>query len=351
MTRFAWLQARVQSLSGAAIIVILAIVAAITGIELSHLYHSTVASCTGNCDLTINHFLSHDSFLQGALNFLLRIAPAILGVFWGAPLVAREFEAGTYRLAWTQSVSRSRWLLTKLAIGALATIIAAGAFSLIVTWWFRGIDHVNNNQFDVFDARDIVPIGYALFAFMLGAFVGAVARRTLPAMAVTLGGVIFARIATMLWVRPHLLPPVHKTMSLLQAGGIGFEIRNGGQPILVAKGDAPANAWELSSHLVTSSGHRATTSQLAAFVHQYCPSIGAPPAGGGPTGGQGIRKAPDIGAFDACRTQAARLFHVSVTYQPANHYWPLQALEFGLFAVLALACAGGCYWWVTRRAV
>ena len=153
MTRFAWLQARVQSLSGAAIIVILAIVAAITGIELSHVYHSTVASCTGNCDLTINHFLSHDSFLQGALNFLLRIAPAILGVFWGAPLVAREFEAGTYRLAWTQSVSRSRWLLTKLAIGALATIIAAGAFSLIVTWWFRGIDHVNNNQFDVFDAR------------------------------------------------------------------------------------------------------------------------------------------------------------------------------------------------------
>lgn len=349
MTRFAWLQARTQSFSAAALIAILAIVAAITGIELSHLYHSTVASCTANCDLTINHFLSHNSFLQGALNFLLRIAPAVLGVFWGAPLVAREFEAGTYRLAWTQSVSRSRWLLTKLAVAGLATIVAAGLFSLIVTWWFRAIDHVENNQFSVFDARDIAPIGYALFAFMLGAFVGAVARRTLTAMAITLGGVIFARIATMLWVRPHLMPPVHKTMSLNDAGGLGFEIHNGGSPILVAKGSAPSNAWELSSHLVTNSGHRATSGQLAAFVRQYCPGIANPPPT--PKGGEGIRKAVDPGFFDACRVQAAKTFHVAVTYQPANHYWPLQVLEFGVFAVLALICAGGCYWWVTRRAV
>ena len=209
MTRFASLQSRTQSFTGAGIIAILAVVAAITGIQLSHLYHSTVASCTSNFDLTIGHFLSHNSFLQGALQFLLRIAPAVLGVFWGAPLVAREFEAGTYRLAWTQSVSRTRWLLTKLAIAGLATVVAAGLFSLIVTWWFRAIDHVNGNPYDVFDARDITPIGYALFAVMLGAFVGAVIRRTLPAMAVTLGGVIFARVVTMLWVRPHLLPPVH----------------------------------------------------------------------------------------------------------------------------------------------
>jgi hypothetical protein len=347
MTRFAWLQARTQSMTAAVVVAILAIVAAITGIHLSHIYHDTVASCSTNCDLNITQFLSHENFLQGALQFLLRISPAVIGVFWGAPLVAREFEAGTYRLAWTQSVSRSRWLLTKLGMGALATIIAAGAFSLIVTWWFRDIDYINSNRFDVFDARDIVPIGYALFAFMLGAFVGAVARRTLPAMAVTLGGVIFARIATMLWVRPHLLPPVHKVQSLNDAGGLGFMMQNGGQPILVAKGSAPNNAWELSSHLVTKSGQRATSSQLAAFVHQYCPNIGAPP----PPGAKGVGKAADIGTFDACRSQAAKLFNVAVTYQPANRYWPLQWMELGFFALLALACAGGCYWWVTRRAV
>lgn len=346
MTRFAWLQSRTQSLSAAAILAILAIVAAITGIQLSHLYHSTVASCTSSCDLTINNFLSHHHFLQGALNFLLRIAPAVLGVFWGAPLVAREFEAGTYRLAWTQSVSRTRWLLSKLAIAGLATVVTAGLFSLTVTWWFRAIDHVNGNQYDVFDARDIAPIGYALFALMLGAFVGAVARRTLPAMAVTLGGVIFARVATMLWVRPHLLPPVHELSAVT---GLGVEIRNGGAPILSAKGATPANAWELSSHLVTSSGQRPTSGQLAAFVQQYCPNFAAGPAG--PPDGSGIRKAPDPGAFDLCRIQAAKVFKVATTYQPAGHYWPLQALEFGLFAVLALACAGGCYWWVTRRAV
>jgi hypothetical protein len=348
MTRFAWLQARTQALSVAGILAIVAIVAAITGIQLSHLYHSTVASCASNCDPTIGSFLSHNSFLQGALNFLLRIAPAVLGVFWGAPLVAREFEAGTYRLAWTQSVSRSRWLLSKLTIAGLATVVAIGLFSLTVTWWFRAIDHVNGNQYDVFDARDIAPIGYALFAFMLGAFVGAISRRTLPAMAVTLGGVIFARVATMLWVRPHLLPPVHQLTSLNPGDRIGFEIRNGGAPILSANGTTPSNAWELSSHLVTNSGHRATTSQLAAFVRQYCPDIAAP---SGPPGGHGIRKAPDIGAFDACSAQAAKTFKIATTYQPAGHYWPLQAMEFGLFALLALACAGGCWWWVTRRAV
>jgi hypothetical protein len=349
MTRFAWLQARAQSMTTAAIVAALAIAATVTGIQLSHLYHDTVASCAANCDLTVNRFLAHDHFLQGALNFLIRIAPAVLGLFWGAPLIAREFEAGTYRLAWTQSVSRSRWLLTKLAVAGLGVVVAAGVLSLTVTWWFRAIDHVNGGQYDVFDARDIVPIGYALFAFMLGAFVGAVARRTLPAMAVTLGGVIFARIATMLWIRPHLLPPAHKTMSVYEAGGFGFEIRNGGEPILRVGGGTPTNAWELSNHLVTNSGHRATGSQLAAFVQQYCPIFATPP---GPPSGSGVRKGPGSPeALDACRTQAAKLFHVAVTYQPAGHYWPLQWLEFGLFTVLALACAAGCYWWVTRRTV
>ena len=47
---------------------------------------------------------------------LLLVVPAIIGIFWGAPLVARELETGTYRLAWTQSVTRTRWLAVKLAV-------------------------------------------------------------------------------------------------------------------------------------------------------------------------------------------------------------------------------------------
>ena len=43
------------------------------------------------------------------------LAPALIGIFWGAPLIARELETGTYRLAWNQSVTRARWIAVKLA--------------------------------------------------------------------------------------------------------------------------------------------------------------------------------------------------------------------------------------------
>lgn len=349
MTRFAWLQARTQTLGAFAVLAALAVVAAVTGVQLSHLYSSLVAHCTTGCNLATDQFLSHDTFLQSALTLVTRLVPPLFGIFWGAPLVARELETGTHRLIWVQGVTRSRWLLTRLAVGGAATVLVMGMLVLTVTWWYRAIDAAGTNQYDVFDARDIAPIGYALFAFSAGALIGAVIRRTLPAMAATLGTVVFARIATMLWVRPRLLPPRHLTTSLLDVDQFGFMSQNGGQLQLAARGAAPGNAWTLSSHFVTSSGHRATGAELAAFVHQYCPAIGLPPAGV-PSGHRVVAPAKTIEAMQACRAQAAQHFHLLVSYQPANRFWTLQGLETGLFALLALLCAGGCYWWVTRRA-
>jgi ABC-type transport system involved in multi-copper enzyme maturation permease subunit len=345
----AWLQSRTQTVTAVGVVAALAVVAAVTGIQLSHLYSSLVAHCQAGCDLATSQFLSHDNFLQGALTLLVRLTPPLFGIFWGAPLVARELESGTYRLAWTQSTTRSRWILTKLATGALATVLVMGVLVLTVTWWYRAIDAVGTNQYDVFDARDIAPISYAVFAFAAGTVIGAVIRRTLPAMAATLGIVVFARIATMLWVRPHLLPPLHKTMSLLNTDQFGFISRNGSAVELVTKGSAPGNSWTLSSQLLTSSGHRATSAQLVAFVHQYCPAFGLPP-GGGPTGHKLLQGPPGgLAAVQACRSQAAQTFHLLVTYQPATRYWPLQWLETGVFLALAALCAAGCYWWVSRR--
>src|SRR3954452_21217260 len=123
MTRFVWLQSRVQTVTAAALLAALAITTGITGVQLSHLYHQLVAPCIAStsCGTGVDQFLNHDNFLQGALMFLLRIAPAIIGVFWGGPLIARELETGTYRLAWTQGISRRRWVLTKLAfVGGMA---------------------------------------------------------------------------------------------------------------------------------------------------------------------------------------------------------------------------------------
>ena len=347
MIRFAWLQARGQTLVGAGALAALAVATAIVGVHLSHLHSSLVSGCQqhGDCGIAVSEFLSHGNFFEHVLDIVAQVAAPLLGVFWGAPLLARELESGTHRLVWTQSVTRSRWLITRLAIVGLATAMLAGLLTLAITWFYRDIDPLASNRYAVFDARDVVPIGYAVFAFALGVLLGAIIRRTVPAMAATIVGYVGARVAITLWVRPHLLTPVHKAMGLL-SGGFGFEIMNGSAR-MVAKGAPPSNAWRLSSHIVTSSGHVASSSQLSAFLQQHCAKLTTlpPPTVTGRVAKQGGNPA----IFQACGNRAARVFHLLVTYQPANHYWPLQWLEVGIFVALALLAAAGAYWWVTRR--
>ena len=207
--------------------------------------------------------------------------------------------------------------------------------TLTTTWWFRAVDEVGTNQWDVFDRRNLAPVAYAVFAFTLGAFLGTVIRRTLPAMAATLGIFAFTRIAVTAWVRPHLLAPLHKSMSLLSAGGFGFTSTRNGTVDLVIRGTSIPNAWVQSSQIVTSAGHTASVAQRGAFILQNCPTIANhtdPPAvqDGGIAGGPS--------AFETCRQQAARVFHLAVTYQPAGRYWTFQWLEAGIFAARARRC-------------
>ena len=131
--------------------------------------------------------------------------------------MARELEAGTYRLAWTQSVTRRRWLASKLALTVGAAALALGAASLAVTWWSASLDGAVSQTHGglpehltpvTFAMRGVVPVGYAAFAVVLGATAGAVLRRTLPAMAVTLALYAALQIVVPIWVRPHLVPPV-----------------------------------------------------------------------------------------------------------------------------------------------
>jgi ABC-type transport system involved in multi-copper enzyme maturation permease subunit len=114
--------------------------------------------------------------------------PAILGMFWGAPLVARELESGTFRLAWTQGRSRLRWLGAKLAVVGFTTLAVQGLLSLMMTWWWSPVGRANPNRFSpaLFGTFGVAPIGYAAFALAMGIAAGIVFRRTLPAMAATL---------------------------------------------------------------------------------------------------------------------------------------------------------------------
>ena len=192
MIRFTWLRFRAQALVALGALAVLAVVLLVTGIRLADAYDTAVAACKlhNDCAQALELFPSNGYLTASNLLHPLVIAvPCVLGMFWGAPLVAREFETGTYRLAWTQGSTRTRWLAVKLALVGAASMAVAGLLSLIVTWWSGPIAAAQAGaRIDpgIFSESGIAPVGYAAFAFAFGVTAGLLIRRTLPAIAVTL---------------------------------------------------------------------------------------------------------------------------------------------------------------------
>ena len=349
MIRLGWRQFRGQAAAMVGALAVLAVVLGATGPGLAHLYATTVVGCAahGDCDVVTARFLNKDAFLTQTLGLLVDLVPAVIGVFWGAPLVARELETGTFRLAWTQSVSRTRWLLVKLALVGAASMVAAGLVSLMVSWWLSPSDTISQHLFDTseFGARGVVPVAYAAFAFALGVTVGILLRRTVPAMATTLVAFLGIRLAVTFWVRPLLWPPVRRAFPL-DPRSTGFGRTGSGTDTLQPDGPHLPNAWVYSQQITDHAGHQLTSSALTAL----CPGMGGPPQGL-PQGGNVKAKVPDdvVARLEACVRRVGATYHELVTYQPADRYWRFQWLESGLYVALALALGGFCVWWVRHR--
>jgi ABC-type transport system involved in multi-copper enzyme maturation permease subunit len=329
MIWFTWRQFRTQAWITAGGLVILAVILAITGHHLADLYQANVGDCHSNCGTAIDNFISdaRNSIADKVLNYSLAImyvVPGLIGIFWGAPLIARELETGTYRLAFSQSVTRTRWLATKLATVAAVAMASVGLISWAVTAWAHHIDHANDNRLQplVFGARDIVPIGYAAFAFAIGVTAGMLIRRTVPAMAATLA-VYVGAVASMPFLRSHLLPASHTTLPLTADSINEIAIRPGGV-MTVTGGSAPHGAWVLTNQTINGAGNLFT----GPADPQHC-------GGDGP---------------DSCIQWLGSLgLRQDFTYQPASHFWPLQWTETGMFLAVALLLVGFCFWWTRRR--
>ena len=98
MTWVAWRQFRTQALVTLGLLAALALLVLATGLHLRDVYSSLGgAQCGARNDCTA--LSGHDKALADLLGPALLAIPALLGMFWGAPLVAREFENGTHRLA------------------------------------------------------------------------------------------------------------------------------------------------------------------------------------------------------------------------------------------------------------
>lgn len=356
MIRLTWRQFRAQAVVTAGLLIAVAILFAATRGQIDHLYtiyNKANAACkaSSNCPGVSINLSKLDQLLE-LIGTALVAVPALVGVFWGAPLIAREFENGTHRLAWTQSVTRDRWLATKLGVVGLASVAATGLLSLLVTWWSSPIDRAHVNRFGsgMFGERNVAPLGYAAFGFVLGVVAGLLIRRTLPAMATTIVAFLAVRLAFSYAVRPHIFSPRHQSLAL-DPGNMGFGSTNGGPATLMPNPPNLPNAWIYSTHVVDNAGHGLTSATVAST----CPTLPFPGGGGqgGPPPGAGthVRVVGGIdNALHDCVTKLANTYHEVVTYQPANRYWTLQWGETAVYFVAALAIAGFCFWWIRHRA-
>lgn len=335
MIWMSWRQFRVQALVGAAALALIAVYLVHLGTDIRAAHDAYRAGCRsrGDCGPAMTRFAGD---YQNTLLFLaagFALVPALVGAFWGAPLIAREWEAGTHRLVWNQSVTRRRWLVVKVTVVALAGMVVAGGISALLTWAAGPVDQVAGDRFStiVFGARDVAPLGYAAFACAFGAVVGLLVRRTLPAMALTFLAVLAIQFSVPNLVRPHLLPAEQLTMPMTaaainQARGLGSITG-----AAVVKGLSVPGAWVTgTSELRTADGR-----PLRRATFNRC--FDNPPKTGA-TGTFGDTAAC-LGALD---------LHVDVAYQPDGRYWPFQWIESAIYLTLAgLLLAFGL--WRVRR--
>jgi hypothetical protein len=339
-----WRQFRVQALTAAAALAAFAILLAATGPQLASLYStSKVIDCHGfACNNAANAFFSSLAGLDTVVYLLgiglVLVTPAIIGIFWGAPLISRELETRTFNLAWTQGVTRAQWLAVKLALTGLAAISVTEALSLIYAWWADPITKVigigqggpqlfSQGPFSsvIFASHGIAPLGYAAFAFTLGTTAGVLTRRALPAMAITLAIFAAVQVAMPLAIRPHLVSPSHTTASIYAADEVYGSLT---ADVVPGKPDA----WIISSQALDAAG------QPVSAIPAGCAS---PPGAAGEKGG--------TSAITPAQCMQKLGYREAISYVPTSRYWTLQWTETAIFLALALALAWFSFWRIGRR--
>ena len=322
-----WRQQRTETLIAAAILALIAALLVPTGIEMASAYHHDgLSTCltqnTSNaCDQAIRGFTQR---FQGLGNLLgwFTLVPGLIGVLLAAPFVG-ELETGTYRLAWTQSITRRRWITTKLAFAVAAALLVALTLTLLVTWWRAPFVHLEGRiGTGAYDAEGTVVFGYTLFGLGLALAAGVIWRRTVPAVVVAFAGYVAARIFVDTWLRQRLVTPLTATWHAFAPVSRG--------PGRVDAAPASLNhAWVISERPSDKLGHPISVQlgdcSRAAASH--------------------IKNAIVDGN---CIVQNGAGYMHAV-YQPASRFWLLQGIETALFGGTALALILFAAWWTHQH--
>jgi len=312
-----WRQQRIETLIAAAMLLVLAAVAIPIGIHMASVYsHEGLAACARNytpaaCGIPVGSFLIRFT----GLNLLFTwstLLPALAALLLAAPFVL-DLDNGTYRLYWTQSITRRRWIVTKLTLSVAASVAVAASLIALATWSRAPLDHLNGRMStNSYDTEGIVPVAYALFVLGVAVAIGALWRRTVPALLVAFAVYVVGRVFMDSWLRQRLLSPVKTTW--LAASGSGPNLNQ---------------ALVINQFISDKNGH-----QLAGSA------------------GPCIRTSSGLLTHTSvCGQPLARGAHVYMTalYQPASRFWELQGIEFGIVAGVGMLLVLAAAWWTYKR--
>jgi hypothetical protein len=302
-----WRQHRMEALIIATVVGVFAAFLIVTGLNMYHVAQQLdLSNCTArpDCEALREAFRHQFDTFFNAVGWL-NLSPALLGMLVAVPLITNELEQGTYRLIWTQSVTRLRWLVVKLLLVFGVSLLVAALFMGLLTWWYGPYDLVNGNFTPpAFDFQGPVLISSMLFGLALGLAAGALLRRTVLAIAITLALFLAIKLPIEYILRPHYLPPIVRTWPI-----------NAPYPPGITTDD-----WIVEEGWLDAKGNKVTSGP-------DCPLS---------TGFQQCLE--DHGYRDNYQA-----------HQPGDRFWLFQWIETSIYLVISVLLLGLTIWWISYR--
>ena len=295
-----------------------------TGLPMHHAY-AAVAAChpasSLACGNAIDDFdVAHWSTAEAVAVFL-QVVPALTGAFAVAPVLARELETGAFRYAWTQGIGRARWTLATLVPLAVILAAAAGAFSVLFSWYFTPFaDQGPDTRLPplaplVFDLHGVTFAAWTLAACAIGALAGMLIRRVVPAIAAAMAAWAGLALAAGMFLRQHYLTP-----------------------LIAHTPDLPGSAWLIAQWYTGRDGKPLSQAAVSQFLQGYHPTVRQ--AGPNST----------LTSLNPTGYLAQHGYQYWVSYQPASRFWPFQWIESGWLLALSVLLIAATIWLVRHRA-
>jgi hypothetical protein len=296
-----WRQHRSQAMGCLALLAALAVYAILVGSSMRTAFgNDALTGCLARsqgtgCPNAVTAFMNEfGSEVNIAFWSVTLIVPGLIGVLVGAPLIARELEYGTWRLAWSQTVPRVRWLTVKLALVTGGLIVLGAAITAVITWYRAPMDQLTGHlQHNIYDFEGLVPTAYILCAFGFAVLAGLLIRRSIPAMIAAFVPWLAIRLVVEFVFRPHFQAPL-------------TFVQRCGSPQTCYGGSGLGFIPPVTGH-----------------IGDLVLGMTKPP--GNVTGNAWL-------------------------YQPADRFWTFQSIEAGIFVALTAVALGAAIWLLHRRA-